>query len=103
MPVVIHVGDPKAFWKPPTPDNERYDELKAHPEWSFYGQPVPSWAELFAAFERLVARHPKTTFIGVHFGNDPEDPARVAQLLDKHPNLVLDTAARVPEIGRQPA
>jgi len=103
MPVAIHVGDPKAFWKPPTPENERYDELRAHPEWSFYGQPVPTWAELFAAFERLVARHPKTTFIGVHFGNDPEDPVRVGALLDKHPNLVIDTAARVPEIGRQPA
>jgi len=102
MPVAIHVGDPKAFWKPSNEANERYDELRAHPEWSFYGQPVPSWSALFAAFERLVARHPKTTFIGVHFGNDPEDPARVAQLLDKHPNLVIDTAARVPEIGRQP-
>jgi predicted TIM-barrel fold metal-dependent hydrolase len=100
MPVAIHVGDPKAFWKPATPDNERWDELEAHPEWSFYGQPVPSWEQLYAAFERRVARHPKTIFIGVHFGNDPEDPARVAQMLDKHPNLYIDTAARIPEMGR---
>jgi predicted TIM-barrel fold metal-dependent hydrolase len=47
-----------------------------------------------------VARHPRTTFIGVHFGNDPEDPARVGQMLDRHRNLVIDTAARIPEIGR---
>jgi len=59
--------------------------------------------ELYAAFERRVARHPKTTFIGVHFGNDPEDPDHVAQMLDKYPNLYIDTAARVPEIGRQDA
>jgi predicted TIM-barrel fold metal-dependent hydrolase len=39
-------------------------------------------------------------FIGVHFGNDPEDPARVAQMLERHKNLYVDTAARVPEIGR---
>jgi len=103
MPVAIHVGDPKAFWKPATPDNERWDELGAHPEWSFYGQPVPSWEELYAAFERRVARHPKTKFIAVHFGNDPEDPDRVARMLDKYPNFYIDTAARIPEIGRHDA
>lgn len=103
MPVAIHVGDPKAFWQPATPANERWDELQAHPEWSFHGEPVPSWEELYAAFERRVARHPKTTFIAVHFGNDPEDPDRVAQMLDKYPNFFIDTAARVPEIGRHPA
>ncbi len=100
MPVAIHIGDPKAFWKPATPDNERWDELGAHPEWSFYGQPVPSWEALYAAFERRVARHRKTTFIAVHFGNDPEDPERVAEMLDKYPNFFIDTAARVPEMGR---
>jgi predicted TIM-barrel fold metal-dependent hydrolase len=109
MPVAIHTGDPTAFWKPPTPDNERYDELKAHPDWSFYSPPdvpasqrLPSWEDLYQQFERRVARHPKTTFIGVHFGNAPEDPDRVARMLDKYPNLYVDTAARVPEIGRHP-
>jgi predicted TIM-barrel fold metal-dependent hydrolase len=100
MPVAIHIGDPKAFWQPPTPANERWDELNAHPEWSFYGQPVPSWEALYAAFERRVARHPKTNFIAVHFGNDPEDPDRVSQMLDRYPNFYIDTAARIPEMGR---
>jgi len=99
MPIAIHTGDPKAFWKPPTADNERFDELRVHPQWSFFGAPV-TWEALYAQFERRVARHPRTTFIGVHFGNDPEDPARVAQMLDRHRNLYVDTAARVPEIGR---
>jgi predicted TIM-barrel fold metal-dependent hydrolase len=103
MPVAIHTGDPKAFWLPADEKNERLDELRAHPEWSFFGEPVPSWEELYAQFERRVARHPKTIFIGVHFGNDPEDPDRVARMLDKYPNLYIDTAARVPEIGRQDA
>jgi len=100
MPVAIHIGDPKAFWKPATPENERWDELRAHPEWSFYGQPVPAWEALYAAFERRVARHPKTKFIAVHFGNDPEDPDRVQRMLDRYPNFYIDTAARIPEIGR---
>jgi predicted TIM-barrel fold metal-dependent hydrolase len=102
MPVAIHIGDPKAFWKPVSPDNERWDELRVHPEWSFAKPWYPSWQQLYDAFDRLVARHPNTTFIGVHFGNDPEDPDTVARMLDRHPNLVIDTAARVPEIGRHP-
>jgi predicted TIM-barrel fold metal-dependent hydrolase len=102
LPIAIHTGDPKAFWKPPTPDNERFDELRVHPSWSFYGYPV-SWDDLYAQLERRVARHPKTRFIAVHFGNDPEDPARVAELLDRYPNLFIDTAARLPEIGRRDA
>ena len=102
MPVAIHIGDPKAFWKPATPDNERWDELRSHPEWSFHGPGVPAWQELYDAFERLVARHKKTTFIGVHFGNDPENPTNVARMLDRYPNFFIDTAARVPEIGRHP-
>ena len=102
MPVAIHIGDPKAFWKPPTPDNERWDELRAHPEWSFHGPGIPAWQALYDAFERLVARHKKTTFIGVHFGNDPENPTNVGRMLDRYPNFFIDTAARVPEIGRHP-
>jgi predicted TIM-barrel fold metal-dependent hydrolase len=102
LPVAIHVGDPKAFWQPPTEDNERYDELSVHPRWSYFGADVPSWDALFAAYGRRVARHPRTTFIGVHFGNDPEDPQAVAAMLEALPNLVVDTAARVPELGRQP-
>jgi predicted TIM-barrel fold metal-dependent hydrolase len=108
MPVAIHIGDPKAFWKPVNKANERWDELKAHPEWSFLGEaapgvPWPSWEELHRQFERLIARHPRTNFIGVHFGNDPEDPVEVARMLDKYPNFFIDTAARVPEIGRHDA
>jgi predicted TIM-barrel fold metal-dependent hydrolase len=105
MPVAIHTGDPKAFWKPANKANERWDELQAHPEWSFHGEaakgiPWPSWEALYKAFERRVARHPRTIFIGVHFGNAPEDPDLVARMLDKYPNFYIDTAARVPEIGR---
>ena len=97
MPVAIHTGDPKAFWLPATEANERFDELSVHPGWSYAGRPVPSWSALYEAFLRRVGRHPRTTFIGVHFGNDPEDPVAVSAALDQHPNLYVDTAARVPE------
>ncbi len=105
LPVLIHTGDPQAFFTPPTPDNERYAELSAHPGWSFYGEsptgePWPSWEELFGQFERRVARSRATMFLGAHFGNVPEEPDRVSEMLDRYPNLYVETGARIPEIGR---
>jgi predicted TIM-barrel fold metal-dependent hydrolase len=101
MPVLIHTGDPRAFFEPATRDNERYEELSVHPDWSFADRTLfPSFAELLASFERRVARHPRTTFVGAHFGNAAEDPDFVGRMLERHANYFVDTAARVPEIGR---
>jgi predicted TIM-barrel fold metal-dependent hydrolase len=108
LPVLLHSADPKAFFEPNTPANERYDELRVHPDWSFHGvaptgQPWPSWETLLGQFEARVARHPQTTIIGTHFGNAAEEPERVARMLSRYPNYVIDTAARVPEFGRHAA
>jgi predicted TIM-barrel fold metal-dependent hydrolase len=103
MPLAIHTGDPKAFFDPMGPDNERMDELASHPMWSFADRTrFPAWADLYGEFERRVKRSKDTTIIGVHFGNAPEEPDRVARMLDTYPNFYVDTAARVPEIGRKP-
>jgi amidohydrolase family protein len=100
LPVVIHTGDPKAFWLPVDKNNERLEELTAHPGWSYYGEPVPTFDELLTAHINLIKKHPETTFVSVHFGNNSEDPLWVADKLDKYPNLYVDIAARVPELGR---
>lgn len=99
--VAIHVGDPKAFFEAPTPPNERYDELKLAPDWSFYGGDYPPLMKLWEQTERLVSRHPETTFLFIHLGL-AEDLTYMERLLDAHPNVYVDTAARVPELGRHP-
>ncbi len=103
MPVAIHSGDPRAFWQPVDAHNERYAELTAHPGWALYGRDVPSFDEMSKALERRIARHPRTKFISVHFGNCAEDMDRVAEMLRRYPNMYIDTAARIPEMGRHPA
>lgn len=100
MPVFIHTGDPKAFWLPVDEKNERLEELTAHPGWSNYGRPIPSFDALLAQLMNLVKGHPQTTFVAVHFGNNSEDPFWVGRALDEHPNLYVDLAARLPELGR---
>lgn len=100
LPVFIHTGDPKAFFEPLGPANERMDELGVHPEWSFADPIFPRREALLAARDRVLARHRGTTFVGVHFGNNPEDVDYVARILAENPNLYVDLAARLPEIGR---
>jgi predicted TIM-barrel fold metal-dependent hydrolase len=111
IPVVIHIADPVAFFDPLDATNERWEELRGHPDWHFWptrpdddpdAPGVPSFDALLAAFERLVGAHPRTTFIGAHVGCAAEDLALVSRLLDEHPNLNVDIAARLGELGRQP-
>lgn len=102
MPVLIHTGEPPAFWLPVNNQNERYAELLQHPEWSLYGKSVPSRKDLMDQRERLLARHPNTNFIGAHFGMNPDDLPYAAYMLDKYPNYYVDMSSVVQELGRQP-
>jgi predicted TIM-barrel fold metal-dependent hydrolase len=102
MPVAIHVSDPIAFFTPTDRFNERYEELNNHPDWSFHGGDFPSNEELLAARNRVMAKHPKTQFVVLHVGNFAENLQNVSENLDRFPNMFVDTAARVGELGRQP-
>ncbi len=102
LPVIMHVADPVAFFEPIDAKNERWEELSRHPDWSFYGDQFPDRVELLAARNRVIARHPDTTFIGAHFANNSEDLAVVSRWLDQYPNLVVEFASRINELGRQP-
>lgn len=101
-PVVIHTADPAAFFTPLDRHNERWHELNRNPHWLFHGAKFPRRQHLLDALHRVIARHPKTTFINTHFGNNAEDLASVGAALDKYPNMYIDIDARISELGRQP-
>jgi predicted TIM-barrel fold metal-dependent hydrolase len=101
-PIMIHTADPAAFFTPLDRFNERWHELNSHPNWLFHGEQYPSRDELLAQRNRAIQRHPKTTFIGAHFGNNPEDLETVGNWLDAYPNFYIDIDARISELGRQP-
>ena len=102
LPVAIHTSDPEAFFLPIDRFNERFEELNNHPDWSFHGRGYPSHGELLAARDRVFARHPKTQFVALHMGSLAEDLGTLAACLDRHPNVWVETGARVGELGRQP-
>ena len=102
LPVAMHVGDPEAFFLPIDRFNERYEELSAHPDWSFYGNDFPAFKAILDARDRVFARHPKTTFVALHVGHWAENLAAVGEMLDRFPNVNVEIGARIGELGRQP-
>jgi predicted TIM-barrel fold metal-dependent hydrolase len=102
IPVSIHVTDPEAFFHPIDGENERYEELIEHPDWSFYDHDFPSKEAILAARDRMFAKHPNTTFIALHVANWPENLDYVSALLDRLPNVMTEFGAREAELGRQP-
>ena len=102
LPVLIHSGDPSAFFLPIDETNERWEELSRRPEWSFHGAGFPKRDDLHAERLRAIGRHRRTTFIAAHLANDGEDLKTLGKWLDEHPNLHVDIASRIGELGRQP-
>ncbi len=101
IPVMFHTADPDAFFLPIDAQNERYEELAAHPDWGFYGAQY-SKQELLDQRDCVIARHPKTTFVAAHVAESGENLARANQLLETYPNVYIDISARASELGRQP-
>lgn len=101
LTIAIHTSDPEAFFLPTDRYNERYEELSAHPDWSFHGRDYPSNRELHEARLRVVARHPRTQFVLLHVGN-AEDLPWVSEWMDRYPNIHVEFGARIGELGRQP-
>jgi predicted TIM-barrel fold metal-dependent hydrolase len=101
LPVLIHVADPVAFFAPLDDRNERLAELKAHPDWWFGGPGMPAFLELIDQLDRVIGRFPGTTFIGAHMGCYAEDLEVVGQMLERHANYLIDSSARIAEIGRR--
>ena len=101
IPVIIHTAEPQEFFKPLDTRNERWLELALFANRRRYLVPV-SFETLSAERDDLFARHPKTRFISAHFGWHANDLGHAAKLLDAYPNVVLELAAILYDLGRQP-
>ena len=102
IPVTIHIADPVSFFDTIDHTNERFEELDEHPDWAFTDPKFYRYEELMVAQENLLRSNPETTFIVAHVGSMAEDLAGAGRMLDAFPNLYVDTAERIAELGRQP-
>jgi predicted TIM-barrel fold metal-dependent hydrolase len=102
VPVLIHTAEPQEFFEKIDYSNERWLELalfrdRRYPEGQF-----PRFEELLAERDRMFKKHPKTNFIAAHFAYRANDLAKAQQMLDTMPNVYLEVAAILAELGRQP-
>jgi predicted TIM-barrel fold metal-dependent hydrolase len=102
IPVLIHTADPKPFWEPWDKNNERWLELKEFPGRRRTAEKDGAWEDHMAESERLFRAHPKVNFIAAHLRWYGNDLAALGSQLDAMPNLYVDIAAVIAELGRQP-
>lgn len=103
IPVFIHVADPSEFFAPLDFANERWLELALYPGRRFEDRSrFPSFEELMAERDRLIAKHPETTFVLAHLGWHANDLGRLAAMMDKWPNVYGEVGAILYDLGRQP-
>ena len=98
VPVFVHIAEPAAFYEPA----DEHNDLRRSANWSLHGKGTPGYAEMIAKFERVLERHPRTRFVSVHAFNLANDLGALGRLLDRHPNVDVDFAARMWELARQP-
>ncbi len=100
LPVLIHVAEPAAFFEPHDRFNERWLELKLRPRRK--RPPEPSFEKLIGERDHLAERHPKVNFIYAHMGWHGNDLGRLGKLFERLPNVHVDVAAVLYELGRVP-
>jgi predicted TIM-barrel fold metal-dependent hydrolase len=102
IPVLIHSADPKSFWDPFDSDNERWLELKTHPRRKRDANSPAPFEQIIAEQHNMFRKHPKTQFINAHMGWYANNLGKLAELMDEMPNMSVEIAAIIAELGRQP-
>ena len=103
IPVFLHLGEPQEFFQPLDFNNERWQEMALFRERRFNDRDrYPTFDELMAERDRMLMKHPNTTFILAHMGWHANDLARLGKLFDKLPKLHAEVGAVLYDLGRQP-
>lgn len=102
IPVLIHTGEPVAFWSPVDQHNERWLELTQFPDRRRTDPKFASFEETMAEQRNLFRKHPKTKFIAAHLAWLGNDLDRLGKMLDELPNVSTEIGAVLHELGRQP-
>jgi len=101
MPVAIHTSDPEAFFLPVNRFQRALRRAERASRLVVLRQGFSHRPRVAGGRLRVIQRHPNTQFIVLHVG-DAENLAYISQAMDKYPNMSVDFAARISELGRQP-
>lgn len=102
IPVMIHSGEPEPLFDPMDRFNERWLELKLHPDRARPAARYPSFEQVMGEQRNMFRKHPRTTFIAAHLAWRGNDLATLGAMLDSLPNVNTEVAAVAHELARQP-
>lgn len=103
-PAVLHMAEPLQAWQKLEPGGVYAQYYARNPQYHLHGRAgVPTHAEIIAARDRVIARHPGLAIVGAHLGSMEYDVAEIAARLERHPNFFVDTSAldRLISLGLQ--
>lgn len=101
-PLLTHIGEPLACWRPLEPGKPHYNYYSRNPEWHMHGRDdMPSHEEIIARRDRMLERHPRLRVIGAHLGSLEYDVAEVARRFERYPNFAVDISARLDDLAYQ--
>ncbi|WP_247231976.1 amidohydrolase family protein [Telluribacter sp. SYSU D00476] len=102
IPVLIHTADVPSFWDPLDRYNERWLELKTHPNRKRDANDPAPFEDLIGEQHDVFRKHPKTTFVNAHMGWYANDLRKLDSLMQVFPNMYVEIGAVIAELGRQP-
>jgi predicted TIM-barrel fold metal-dependent hydrolase len=104
LPVLGHQGEPRNAWLPLEQMTIRGDRdyFAEHPQYHMAGRREwPTYEEQIAARDRMLEKHPRLVFVGVHLASLEWDVDRIAEFLRRYPNASVDLAARLSHLQLQ--
>jgi predicted TIM-barrel fold metal-dependent hydrolase len=103
IPVFVHTADPAEFFQPLDYENERWLEMALFQNRRYFDRErFPSFEELMAERDRMIAKHPNTTWVLAHLSWYGNDLARLGRIFDANPNVLAEVGAILYDLGRQP-
>ena len=102
IPVLIHSGEPKAFFDPIDKFNERWLHGREKPNSFRSSDQYPAFDKIMLEQHNMFRKHSKTTFINAHFGWYANDLSKLSKILDELQNVSVEFGAVINELGRQP-
>ena len=102
LPVLIHSGEPIAFFQNIDKYNERWLHAKQRPSSFRPSNKYPSFEIVMSEQYNMFKKNPKTTFINAHMGWYGNNLSKLDQQLIDLPNVYVEFGAVINELGRQP-
>jgi predicted TIM-barrel fold metal-dependent hydrolase len=100
--LMVHTGEPRACWEPLDGGSHHAEYYRGNPEWHMHGRSdVPSYEQLVASRDRMLARYPRLRVVGAHLGSHEHDVRELAARFDAYPNFAADTGARIYDLALQ--